>query len=311
MSVAVITGASGMLGQALIRQLLKRNDKIYAIVRPASEYNANIVQTPNVCVIECDLKELSNLPKNIEETCDVFYHFGWGGTFGNTRNNLYGQLDNVKYTLDAVKVAHELGCKVFLGAGSQAEFGRVSDHVKLSAKVLANPETGYGIAKLAAGQMSRALCKEYGIKHVWTRILSIYGPMDKARSMVMSGIYSMLQGERPHYTKGEQMWDYLYCDDAANAFISAAEKGEDGAIYCIGSGQAMPLRDYICKIRDVIDPDLELVFGEIPYYDKQVMYLCADISDLTKDTGFVPKIAFEEGIRKTVEWCRGEINAET
>ena len=73
----------------------------------------------------------------------------------------------------------------------------------------------------------------------------------------------------------------------------------------------MPLRDYICKIRDAVDPNMKIVFGEVPYYDKQVMYLCADITDLTRDTGFVPEVTFDEGIRKTVEWCRGEINAET
>lgn len=48
----------------------------------------------------------------------------------------------------------------------------------------------------------------------------------------------------------------------------------------------------------------EIGFGEIPYQEKQVMYLCADISDLEKDTGFAPRVTFAEGIEKTVDWCR-------
>ena len=191
---------------------------------------------------------------------------------------------------------------MFLGAGSQAEFGRVPDGVKLSSAVYANPETGYGIAKLSAGQMSRALSRDYGIRHVWTRILSVYGPGDKDRTMVMSGICSMLRGEMPKYTKGEQIWDYLYCDDAAMAFYLAAEKGKDGAVYTVGSGQERRLREYIQDIGDVICPGRDIIFGEVPYYDKQVMYLCADIRELQEDTGFAPSVPFSEGIRRTVEW---------
>lgn len=305
---AVVTGASGMLGQALIRLLVSKGIDVYAVVRPKSRHNDKMFVHEKVIVVECDLVDLSELPQKITKKCDAFFHFGWGGTFGNIRNDYYGQLENVRYTLDAVESAHALGCSVFLGAGSQAEFGRVSKGVKLSSAVSANPETGYGIAKLCAGQMSRSLCREYQIRHIWTRILSVYGPGDKDRSMVMSGICDMMHGEIPKYTKGEQIWDYLYCDDAAKAFYLAAEKGKDGAVYCVGSGEERKLRDYIQEIGDVICPGQKIKFGEVPYYDKQVMYLCADISDLQRDTGFEPEVPFTEGIRRTVEWRRGISN---
>ena len=63
-------------------------------------------------------------------------------------------------------------------------------------------------------------------------------------------------------------------------------------------------REYIEAIRDAAAPGAEIGFGEIPYQEKQVMYLCADISDLEKDTGFAPRVTFAEGIEKTVDWCR-------
>lgn len=299
---AVVTGASGMLGQALIRLLVREKIDVIAVVRPGSPQNETMLSDPAVTCVECDLVELTSLPKKAGRECDAFFHFAWGGTYGNTRNNYYGQLENVKYTLDAVEAAREMGCSVFLGAGSQAEFGRVEYGVKLSSSVCAKPESGYGIAKLCAGQMSLALCREYGIRHIWTRILSVYGPGDKDRTMVMSGICSMLRGEVPKYTKGEQIWDYLYCDDAAKAFYLAAQKGRDGAVYCVGSGEERRLKDYIKEIGKATCPEQTIVFGEVPYYEKQVMYLCADLSELTKDTGFKPQISFEEGIKKTVEW---------
>ena len=208
----------------------------------------------------------------------------------------------MKNTLDAVHLANKLGCEVFVGAGSQAEYGKCSD--KIAPDTPTFPETGYGIGKLCAGQMSRNLCKQLGIRHVWTRILSVYGPMDQEYTMVMSGIYQLLRGERPVYTKGEQKWDYLYSEDAARALYLAGCKGRDQAIYCVGSGTVRPLCEYILAIRDAVNPEASIGLGEIPYPEGQVMYLQADIETLTKDTGFVPEISFEEGIQRTVQWCR-------
>ena len=72
----------------------------------------------------------------------------------------------------------------------------------------------------------------------------------------------------------------------------------------MGSGQPRLLKDYITVIRDAVSPGMEIGFGEVPYFENQVMYLCADITELTADTGFVPEISFEEGIAQTVDWCR-------
>ena len=302
MKSAVVTGATGMLGLALIRKLTKEDYNIYAVVRPNSARKSNIPEQDNVKIIECDLSGLKNLSSLIDEKCNLFFHFGWDGTYGASRNDMDAQVRNIQYTLDAVNAAHELGCQVFLGAGSQAEYGRREK--KITPQSPANPENGYGIAKLCAGQMSRIMCESLGINHIWCRIFSVYGPYDGKQTMVISGIKQMLDGKKPSYTKGEQLWDYLYCDDAANAFYVAAINGKSGSIYCIGSGKTKQLKEYIEAIRDTVNPELEIGIGDIPYAEKQVMYLCADISSLTDDTGFVPQYSFEDGIKETVDWCR-------
>ncbi len=302
MKTAVITGATGMLGLALIRKLTKEQYYIYAVVRPGSKRAKQIPIKDNVEVVECDLKTLPQLKEKITKKCQLFFHFGWDGTYGDSRNDMSVQTQNIQSAITAVEVAHELGCEAFLGAGSQAEYGRTEE--KISPQLQTNPENGYGIAKLCAGQMTRVMCQKLDMKHIWCRILSTYGPYDGAQTMVMSGIRQMVAGEKPSYTKGEQLWDYLYCDDAANAFYLAATKGVDGKVYCVGSGQTRKLKDYIYAIRDAVNPGQEVGIGEVPYYENQVMYLCADITTLTEDTGFVPEYSFEEGIQKTVAWYR-------
>jgi UDP-glucose 4-epimerase len=302
MDRVVITGATGMIGRALTKYLIEMGIEVYAICRPNSTKKSNIIKSDKVKILECDISDLYSLKEKINLPCDALYHFAWTGTFGDSRNDVYLQNLNVKYTLDAVKLAKELGCKVFVGAGSQAEYGTISE--KISPDTPVSPNNGYGIAKYTAGNLSRILARQLGIKHIWTRILSVYGPYDNGFTMVMSSINKLLKGEKPAYTKGEQLWDYLYCDDAAKAIYLMSEKGKNEAIYCLGSSNARLLKDYITVIRDNIDKSLPLGLGQVEYGPNQVMYLCADIKNLTEDTGFYPSVDFESGIKNTINWVK-------
>lgn len=305
MKSVVITGATGTIGMALINKCIEQGTKVVTLVNPASSRLDRIPDSPLVKVVRCGLDDLASAEPDslgIKPGIDAMFHLAWGGTFGDARNDRKLQERNSAYAADAVRLAHRLGCKVFVGAGSQAEYGRVSG--KLSADTPCDPENEYGRAKLNTSEETRKLCRELGIRHIWPRILSIYGPYDGEKTMVMSLIRQLLQGDRPALTKGEQMWDYLYSEDAATAMMLLAEKGIDGKIYPIGSGIAKPLKEYIEIIRDEIDPKLPLGFGEVPYSPKQVMHLCADISGLKEDTGFEPSVSFEEGARRTIAFVR-------
>ena len=298
MKRAIITGATGVVGTALIKELINNNVELLVFCREGSTKNGRIPVHPLITKKYCSLNELSALQNDTEKEYDVFYHFAWAATAGPDRNNMYAHADNIKYALDAVGVAKRFGCKVFIGAGSQAEYGRFEGVLKPDTPCF--PENGYGMAKLCAGYMTREYAHQLEIKHIWARILSVYGPNDGENTMVMSLIKRLQKGEIPALTKGEQMWDYLYSSDAARAFRLLGENGVDGKTYVIGSGEARPLKEYMETIRDVVHPHALLGFGEIPYSEKQVMYLCADISELEKDIGWGPTIGFYEGIKKMI-----------
>ena len=296
---------------ALIRKCIESGIETVLLVNPASSRLDRIPSHSLIRVIKCGLADMAAVSardlglSSEADQCDAFFHLAWGGTFGDCRNDAVLQEKNAGYAVDAVRLASRLGCSVFVGAGSQAEYGRVSG--VLTADTPCNPENEYGRAKLRASTLTRDLCRELGIRHIWPRILSIYGPYDGENTMVMSLISKLLAGIKPALTPGEQMWDYLYADDAASAMLLLAQHGKDGCIYPIGSGKARPLREYVEVIRDLIDPMLPLGFGEVPYSDKQVMYLCADISKLKEDTGFEPSVSFRDGAARTVEFVRGQL----
>ncbi len=306
---AIVTGATGMLGLATINVLLNEGYEVIAVIRPGSSRADNLPADDRIVRVELGLDDIEELKSHLaplsKDSAELFFHFAWDGTHGDSRNDVDMQMRNVRNAVAAVRAAASVGCGTFMGAGSQAEYGRVPEGTKLSGDTPVNPENGYGAGKLAACHMTRIEAGKLGIKHNWVRILSTYGPFDGMHTMVMSGIGKMLRGEKASYTKGEQLWDYLYCKDAARAFYLVATKGRSNVVYTIGSGEVRPLADYIRAIRDAIDPALDIGFGEVDYYPGQVMYLCADISGLKEDTGFVPEYTFEKGIKETVDWYVG------
>ncbi|WP_432204658.1 NAD-dependent epimerase/dehydratase family protein [Cetobacterium somerae] len=301
MKKVIISGATSMIGVALIEECIKNNIYVTALSRKNSPNLIRLPKSKFIDIVECDINNLENLKNLCSKDYDIFYHFAWEGTTKSERNDIFLQDKNITTSITALKMAKELGCHTFVGAGSQAEFGRV-DKDKISPETSANPEIAYGIAKYSACKLTQIYAKQLGINHIWGRIFSVYGIWDNEGTMINSTIDKLLKKEKTSFTKAEQIWDYLYSEDAGRAFYLMGLKGKDQSIYCIGSGEGKPLYEYIKIISEKLSNKLELGIGEIGYTENQVMRLCADISSLKEDTGFTPKYNFEEGIAKTLEW---------
>ena len=291
-----------MIGTALINECIKKGIEVYAVLRASSGKKKRLPESEKLHMVDCSLEELETLPQKITEKCDTFYHIAWGNTGENRNSSTELQSRNIAYTLAAVKAAYALGCRRFIGAGSQAEYGPM-DVDKISPDSPVNPTTPYGAAKLASGQLARMLCKELGMECIWPRIFSVYGIYEKETTMVASGLRKMLAGEKTSFTPALQRWDYLFSADAGRAYYLIGEKGKDGAVYCVGSGKAAPLKNYIEIMAELTGAE-ETGIGVRPYPAGAVMNLCADISSLTADTGFVPEYTFREGIRETITWLK-------
>jgi nucleoside-diphosphate-sugar epimerase len=299
MQRAIITGATSMMGVALIDECIKNKVFTTAVVRPNSKNLDRLPISNLIDIIECDIESLKELPKLIKTKGGVFYHFAWSVTGKKRNENIESQSDNIKFTLDAINASSQIGCELFIGAGSQAEYGKV-DVEKIGPLTSINPTTPYGISKLAAGKLAMIQGQRLGIKCIWTRIFSVYGKYDKPSSMISLTLNKIFNNEKTEFTQGIQLWDYLYSEDAGRAFYLLGDKGKDQTIYCIGSGNAKPLHEYITIIESFTKPKYDMGIGLIPYNKNSVMNLRADISNLTEHTGFIPKFKFEEGIKKLI-----------
>lgn len=289
----IVTGATGCVGSAFVRKALAQGIEVTCIVHHGSKRLSNLPQNEYVSIVECNLSDYASL--QLDKTYDAFIHMAWEKTFGASRDDAEVQMRNIQYTLDACHLAKRSGCSVFVGIGSQAEYGVQTD--SLTPDLPVKPESGYGIAKYAAGKLSAMLCKNLGMRQNWVRILSVYGPNDGENTLISYVIRELKAGRSPELTKCEQIWDYLYADDAADAILAIVEKGADGKAYPLGSGKGRKLFEYIEDIRKVINPAVEVNYGIKDYYPHQPMHLVADISAIMNDTGWSPSLSFDEGIK--------------
>jgi len=298
---AIITGATGLIGRELVKILATNNVEVLAIIRPNSPNIGFLKSSPLLKTVECDINNLESLEKNKNLTkYDVFFHFAWQGVYGAARDDVSLQCRDIKNTLSAVKVAKKLGCAKFIGAGSQAEVGLVNE--KISSNTVGNPFTAYGIAKKASLQLAKILTEKEDMYFNWGRILSVYGPNDSMHTMVMSMLNKMIAGENCDLTSGEQIWDFLFSKDAAQAFYDIAKSGINGKVYPVASGNGKPLKEFVLQMHKTVgNNSCKLNFGAIPFNNNSIKYLCGDTKDILADTGFKPTTAFEDGIKQTIE----------
>ena len=298
---AVITGGSGGVGLALIKKLLSENIEILLFMRKTSR-RFNRLPKDDRLHVECyALDELQQYIPT-EHDYDVFFHLGWANSIKTKRDDIAGQTDNIKYACDAVDLAVQLGCHTFIGVGSQAEYGRKNE--PLRPDMLCEPETAYGIVKLSTCYATRTVCEKYGIRHIWTRVLSGYGKYDNECSVLVANIVNSIKKRPLEFSKGEQIWDFVYMEDIANALYLLAKKEKSKGIYLIGSGEARPLKDYLRIMCKKLGEDADAALGKVPYGENQIMHMEADISKLKKDTGWIPQVTFEDGIQRVIEFYK-------
>ena len=299
MKKVIVTGATGTLGVSLIKNLIKKNIEVLAILNINSKRIENVPKSEKEKIIKYDMKDYDKIENTDNEKYDVLYHFAWNGTFGKDRDDKNLQDENIKNSVKAVYLAKRFGCEKIIFAGSQAEYGIKKEKLKVDMKM--EPITEYGKAKLITCEKTKKLAKELGIIHIWVRILSLYGPYDGENTLVMSLIKNLLEKKEFNLTKCEQIWDYLYSDDASDFFIKVGETINDDKIYVIGSGDNRLLKDYVEDIKNVVNKNGKLNYGAIEYKKNQVMFLSTDVNEVKKDLDWCKKTEFKEGIKKILK----------
>ena len=294
----VITGATGFIGAAIVAELLRQGAQVMILIRAESNCDRLLKLNGFELCKYTNLNDLELIGSLERFQPDVFIHCAWKGVGGGDRNQAYQVTENVSLTIQSVELAAAIGCRQWIGLGSQAEYG--NQNCRLDENASIRPTTLYGKAKLAAGVAALGLCEALNLSGVWMRVFSTYGPGDSPNWFIPYVIREFLADRSPHLTLCEQQWDYLYVDDAARAVCALAD-GLTTGVFNLGSGSVRPLKDYVEAIKRELNTSLQPVYGSVPYRVDQVMHLEADITHLTNASGWEPKTSLEQGISCTVK----------
>lgn len=299
MKKALVTGANGFLGSLLTQKLC--DNGVEVIAADMEGCNNNIPDDARF--VSFDMRDFNSLKSKISDTdIDVIYHMAWIGSSGAARADYALQLDNVRYTCDAVKIASEMGIKRFVGAGTLAQMDCMAYIGENNSTP--NGVSCYGTAKIAAQYMSKAQANANNIEHIWCFISNTYGIGNTTMNFVNFSSKKMLCGERAAFTAAEQNYDFVYITDTINGLYLCGKNGKPNYSYYIGSGKARQLKEYINIIRNTIDPTIPLYLGEVPFNGVSLPIEAYSCDDIVADTGYKAAVDFEDGIVKTIDWLR-------
>jgi nucleoside-diphosphate-sugar epimerase len=295
-----VTGATGFLGSYVVADLIGQGHDVAVLLRPGARPWRLQNMLDRLTEIEGSLDDLAGLGRELHSfRPDAVVHMAWRGVGNSDRNNK-DQARNIVDIVELIDLAADAGATIFVGAGSQAEYGPYDRAIVETDPP--KPTTLYGIAKLASCWMAERRCAERKLRFAWLRIFSVYGPKDNDAWLIPSLIRTLRANGHMALTACEQRWGFLHARDAAAATRLVLASPAAEGVYNLGSPEAPPLRETVTRLRDLIGTG-DLGFGEVPYRPDQVMVLAADVKRL-EALGWRPAVALERGLRETVAWSR-------
>lgn len=303
MKKAIVTGANGFVGSYLVKELIANKVQVISIVQNKDSNLELLPKDDNNKIIYCNLSEIENLTNLIlDRDIDVFYHFAWQGSAGEARANERLQTQNALWTVDSMRVAKELGCKKFVGAGS------IMEKETMAAIYTDGNEPGlgyiYGTGKLTAHCISKSIAANIGIDHIWAMITNAYGPGEVSPRFINTTLRKIINNEPLQFTAATQNYDFIYITDVAKAFYYIGLQGKAFNSYTIGSAKAKPLKEFIIELQEELAPEVSLNFGDVPFTGINMSIENFSTENLETDTEFKPIVSFKEGVRYTMKWLK-------
>lgn len=296
MKSVLVTGGTGFIGSAVVELLIKNNVTVYVMTK--SKKALSPLRQEKINGAQCIYLDLKNVDSLLSTGIhiDTCYHFAWDGISGEALSDIDKQYNNIKYCYQLLKTVSLMGCKKFIGAGS---FGQLE---LKNEKSLTDKERYYKCAKDACENFCKTIANDLKIDFIWPLITNCYGVGEESRRFVNTMINELLKGKDFSVSEGRQYYDFVYIDDVAEAFYLIGEYGKSGKRYVIGSGNAKRHREWIESVPGYLCSTGKLKFGQFMFDGIYMDKRSYDITDLVQDTGYKPKISFEQGIKMTAEY---------
>lgn len=299
MNKVIVSGATGFIGSYLVRELLRMGVTVYGTGRDIAKLESmNFGE--NFVPVVADFRVFDSLEKCIKaQDIDVFFHIAWMGGAVEALKDFSVQFINARAACDAACSAVKIGCKKFVFAGTVNEL-EIAQFLRSEREVPRNTNI-YASLKVAADIISRTLAYQNKMEYCTSFIPLPYGVGYSAMNLINTIIKNCCEGKPSRLIEGNNQYDIVHVTDIARGLCSIGEKGRNMQNYYIGHRKLRTFREIVCNIRDVINKNAELRFGE--YEDSLNMdYSYTDLDALHRDTGFECTADFEQTIKQQADY---------
>jgi nucleoside-diphosphate-sugar epimerase len=312
MALYLITGIGGFIGSSLAHELLQRGEQVRGIDNFSTGRRENLSQIlDKIDFRQADILDLNAMHRACAGVDYVLHQAAIPSVPKSVLDPIGSNRANIDGTVNVLVAARDAKVKRVVFAASSSAYGDTPTLPKHEA-MSPDPISPYAVAKLASERYMISFYRCYGLETVSLRYFNIFGPRQDPSSpysgVLAKFITQMLQGQQPTmFGDGEQSRDFTYIDNAVEANLLACKALAEqaaGKVFNVATGRRVTLNETFLLLQP-----LTSYSGSAAYTAERggdIKHSLADISAAEQALGYKPKVNFEDGLRKTVEWYRGQ-----
>jgi UDP-glucose 4-epimerase len=312
MAKYLITGIAGFIGSSLARAVLAQGDEVRGIDNFSTGKRENLTEIlDRIDFRQADLLDIDTVHDACQGMDYIFHEAAIPSVPKSVIDPLGSNRANVDATVNVLVAARDAKVKRVVYAASSSAYGDTPTLPKHE-DMKPNPISPYAVAKLASEHYMASFYRCYGLETVCLRYFNIFGPRQDPTSpysgVLAKFITQMLKGEQPTINgDGEQSRDFTFIDNVVEANLLACKRPAEevaGRVFNVATGHRIDLNETFNALKKITGYTGEVKHGQERAGD--VKHSLADLSRAEKHLGYKPKVNFEEGLRKTVDWYREE-----
>ena len=308
----LVTGGAGFIGSHLAEELVRRGHAVRVVDSLVTGKRSNLAHLPAVELLEGDLADPAVAARAVAGTDYVLHQAAIPSVPRSVSDPVTSNRANIDASLNLLVAARDAGVKRLVYAGSSSAYGDTPTLPKRE-DMPAGPLSPYALQKLVAEQYGQLFTRLYGFEAVTIRYFNVFGPRQDPGSPY-SGVISLfatalLEGRQPViYGDGEQTRDFTYVANVVDGVLRAVEAPNvAGEVINVATGGRISLNHLLETMNRIVGTDIRPVYKEPRAGD--VRHSQADIVKAGRLLGYSPTVTFEDGLRKTLDWCRGQAAA--
>ncbi len=306
----VVTGGAGFIGSALVRALLAEGRQVHVIDNLSTGNLGNLQDVADeITVHEVDLRDYDRVAPIINDAHAVFHLAALPSVPKSIEQPVPSHQSNIDGTFNLLRAAVEGKAGRVIYAASSSAYGDTEVLPKVESMVPA-PKSPYAVQKLLGEYYASAFSTCYGLETISLRFFNVYGPRQDPSS-VYSGVLSvfmacLIDRRSPTiYGDGEQSRDFTHVDDVTSLLLKASKARDvSGRLFNAGNGNRYTLNQTWQLLQKIEGVSLPALYG--PPRSGDVRHSQADTTAAMRELGHTPRVTFEEGLRRTLDWYRAE-----